>query len=272
MATKSVLGRVLDQLGEDIVLGRYPSGSSLPPEHTLCTQLGVSRTVVREAVKSLVAKGLLVTGPKLGTRVLDDEQWNWFDPAVVAWHNRGGMTGEFLREVHELRRIIEPVAVAMAAERATAQDIHRLEQAYAGMRLALEGEGDYVLHDLAFHQGMLQACHNRMVGQMGKALAALLRTTFEVSTSRPHGLAGALPLHRAMLDAVVARQPAAAQQATLALIDIVGSEIDLVLATWQEQAQASSETAQPRKHQRAAPKAAAVAPATKRRTTQELEP
>ena len=88
-------------------------------EPVLCESLGVSRTVVREAVKSLVAKGLLVTGPKLGTRVLPEEHWNWFDPDVVAWQSKAGLTREFLRDLQELRRVVEPAAVRLAADRAT---------------------------------------------------------------------------------------------------------------------------------------------------------
>ena len=101
---KNVHGGTVDLLGEAIVTGRYPVGSSLPPEPMLCEELGVSRTVIREAVKSLIAKGLLVTGPKVGTRVLAEEQWNWFDPDVVAWQSRAGLSREFLRDLQEIGR------------------------------------------------------------------------------------------------------------------------------------------------------------------------
>jgi DNA-binding FadR family transcriptional regulator len=231
MAIKNVHGHTLDHLGGAIVGGHYPPGSSIPPEPTLCEELGVSRTVVREAVKSLVAKGLLVTGPKVGTRVLPSDQWNWFDPDVVAWQGKAGLTREFLRDLQELRRVVEPAAVRIAAERATAQDIAGIEAAYAGMKDAIEQGGDYVRHDLAFHQGLLSACHNRMVVQMSKALGALLRTSFEISTSRPDGPATSLPLHRAVLDAVIARQPAKAEKASLLLIDSAADDIDQVLAS-----------------------------------------
>ena len=231
MRIKNVHGNTLDHLGEAIVAGKYLPGTSLPPEAQLCDALGVSRTVVREAVKSLVAKGLLVTGPKLGTRVLQSEQWNWFDPDVVAWQSKAGLTREFLRDLQELRRVVEPAAVRIAAERATAQDIAEIEAAYAGMKDAIDNGGDYVRHDLAFHQGLLRACHNRMVVQMSKALGALLRTSFEISTTRPDGPASSLPLHRAVLDAVIARQPAKAERASWALIDSAGEDIDQVLAS-----------------------------------------
>jgi DNA-binding FadR family transcriptional regulator len=231
MAIKNVHGHTLDHLGGAIIAGRYPPGSSIPPEPTLCEELGVSRTVVREAVKSLVAKGLLVTGPKVGTRVLPSEQWNWFDPDVVGWQSKAGLTRDFLRDLQELRRVVEPAAVRLAAERATAADVQEIETAFAGMRAAIEDGGDYVRHDLAFHQGLLRACHNRMVVQMSKALGALLRTSFEISTSRPDGPANSLPLHRAVLDAVIARNPAKAERAILVLIDGAADDIEQVLAS-----------------------------------------
>jgi DNA-binding FadR family transcriptional regulator len=219
----------LDALGEAVVDGRYPPGSSIPPEPTLCQTFGVSRTVVREAVKSLVAKGLLVTGPKLGTRVVSADQWNLFDPDVVRWHGRHGVPPELLRDLQELRRVVEPAAVRLAAQRATAEDIAAIEQAYAGMRQAIEHGGDYVTHDLRFHQGLLRASRNRMMAQMSKALGALLRTSFEVQTSRPEGAARSLPLHRAVLDAVIARRPAQAERAIRVLIDGAEQDIDHVL-------------------------------------------
>jgi DNA-binding FadR family transcriptional regulator len=228
---KNVHGGTVDLLGEAIVTGRYPVGSSLPPEPLLCEELGVSRTVIREAVKSLIAKGLLVTGPKVGTRVLAEEQWNWFDPDVVAWQSRAGLSRDFLRDLQELRRLVEPAAVRLAAERATAQDIAEIESAYVGMKRAIDEGGDYVTHDLRFHQGLLRAGHNRMVAQMSKALGALLRTSFEMSTTRPDGPANSLPLHRAVLDAVIARSALQAERAVIVLIEGANEDIEQVLAS-----------------------------------------
>ena len=228
---KNVHGNTVDHLGEAIVAGRYAAGSSLPPEPMLCEELGVSRTVVREAVKSLIAKGLITTGPKVGTRVLDESEWNWFDPDVIIWQGKAGLTPEFLRDLQELRRLIEPAAVRMAAERASAEEIAEIEDAYAGMKRAVEGGGDYVTYDLRFHQGLLRAAHNRMVVQMSKALGALLRTSFEISTTRKDGPKNSLPMHRAVLDAVIAHNPAKAEKAILQLIDGAREDIELVLGS-----------------------------------------
>lgn len=228
---KNVHGTTVDLLGHAIISGRYAVGSSLPPEPLLCEQLGVSRTVVREAVKSLVAKGLIITGPKLGTRVLPEDQWNWFDPDVISWQSQLGLTHEFLKDLQDLRRVVEPAAVRMAAERATAQDITDIEDAFAGMNKAVHEGGDYVTFDLRFHQGLLRASHNRMLIQMSKALGALLRTSFEISTSKQDGPKSSLSMHREVLDAVIARQPDRAEKAILKLIDGARDDIQHVLGT-----------------------------------------
>ena len=226
---KNVHGNTVDHLGAAIVAGRYGVGESLPPEPVLCDELGVSRTVIRESVKSLVAKGLITTGPKVGTRVLPSDRWNWFDPDVIIWQSQAGLTAEFLRDLQEMRRIVEPAAIRLAAERATPGDIAQTEAAYEGMRHAIEAGGDYVSHDLKFHQSLLLASRNRMMVQMSKALSALLRTSFEISTKRKDGPRSSLPLHRAVLDAVIARNPARAEKAILVLIDGAHEDIEEIL-------------------------------------------
>ena len=228
---KNVHGNTVDHLGEAIVAGRYGMGASIPPEPVLCLELGVSRTVVREAVKSLIAKGLMTTGPKVGTRVLSSDHWNWFDPDVISWQSKAGLTPEFLRDLQDLRRVVEPAAMRLAAERATAQDLAEIEAAYAGMKRAVEEGGDYVTFDLRFHQGLLRACRNRMLVQMSKALGALLRTSFEISTRRKDGPLNSLPLHREVLDSVIAHDPDRAEKAIRVLIDGARIDIEEVLAS-----------------------------------------
>ena len=228
---KNVHGNTVDHLGEAIVAGRYGVGASIPPEPVLCLELGVSRTVVREAVKSLIAKGLMTTGPKVGTRVLSSDHWNWFDPDVISWQSKAGLTPEFLRDLQDLRRVVEPAAMRLAAERATAQDLAEIEAAYAGMKRAVEEGGDYVTFDLRFHQGLLRACRNRMLVQMSKALGALLRTSFEISTRRKDGPLNSLPLHREVLDSVIAHDPDRAEKAIRVLIDGARIDIEEVLAS-----------------------------------------
>ena len=252
-SNKNSHGRTLDLLGEAIVGGRYPAGGPMPAEPVLCEQLGVSRTVVREAVKSLVAKGLVVTGPKVGTRVLTQDKWNWFDPDVITWQASCGLTHEFVRDLHDLRRAVEPAAARLAARRISPRHIEEMEAAYAGMKEAIENGGDYVTFDLRFHHAILNAADNRMIVQMNKVLHALLRTSFEISTSKANGPALSLPLHRAVLDALIARDPAAAEAAVAFLIDSAREDIDEVLGSRSSLPRLS----RPPPHLKAAPRAAA---------------
>ena len=153
----------VDHLGEAIVAGRYAVGAVLPAEPLLGIEFGVSRTVVREAVKSLIGKGMLSIRPRVGTRVLASNSWNWFDPDVIAWQSAAGIEPEFIRDLQELRRALEPAAVRLATQRASADDIEAIEQAYQGMEQAVDEGGDYVSQDLKFHQGLLRASGNRDV-------------------------------------------------------------------------------------------------------------
>ena len=181
---------------------------------------------------TLAAKGMLVTGPKVGTRVLPSDQWNWFDPDVIAWLVKKGLPREFVRDLQDLRRVVEPAAVRLAAQRADAQDLAAIESAYAGMKHAVEqGGDDYITHDLRFHQSLLRASRNRMLAQMSEVLSALLRTSFEISTRKDNGPASSLSMHREVLDAVSARQPERAEQVILRLIDSARQDIDDVLSS-----------------------------------------
>jgi DNA-binding FadR family transcriptional regulator len=119
----------------------------------------------------------------------------------------------------------------LAAERATAADIQGVSAAYAGMKKAIEEGGDYVTHDMHFHTGMLVASHNRMIVQMSKALGALLRTSFEISTTRKDAPKAALPLHKAVLDAVIAKNPDKAEKAISVLIEGAHHDMEHVLTS-----------------------------------------
>ena len=88
--------QVVDHLGQAIVHAELAPGATLPNEADLGTQLGVSRTVIREAVKVLAAKGLIEVRPKTGTRVLSRDQWNLLDPDVLAWQHQDGAAREEL--------------------------------------------------------------------------------------------------------------------------------------------------------------------------------
>ena len=109
---------VVDELGSRIVRGDLQPGQALPIEDSLARDLGVSRTVVREAIKGLAQKQLLTVRTRTGTRISPTAEWNHLDPDILRWRF-AGLDAKFVADVIELRRIIEPVAAELAATRAS---------------------------------------------------------------------------------------------------------------------------------------------------------
>lgn len=218
--------QVLETLGREICTGRIQSGQLLPPEQDLCDRFGFSRIVIREAIKSLAAKGLIEVKRRSGTLVLETRRWNLFDPDIIVWRAESKVIDPTMsRDLTEMRRIIEPAAVKLAATRASDDEKRQLRAAYMAMARAVAGKGDYVTADLAFHAVILSACGNQFVRQMQDAMSALLRVNFEVITKKPGGPASSLKLHENLCIAIEQGDPKAAEKAALILID--GAEEDL---------------------------------------------
>ena len=223
--------QVLDCIGQDICSGRYPAGQTLPSELDLCARFAFSRIVIREAVKSLAAKGMLEVRRKLGTLVLDRSHWNLFDPEIIAWRAQiTGIDQEMSRDLLELRRIVEPAAARFAALRAGDQDREAIAAAFEGMKQAVAGHGDYVTADLAFHAAILSACGNQFLRQMQNAVSAILRTGFEVISLKTGGPAFTLPMHQQLCLAIERGDADAAEQAALNLIDQAEKDLHEALA------------------------------------------
>jgi GntR family transcriptional regulator, galactonate operon transcriptional repressor len=217
---------VVTRLGIEICAGRYPPGRVIPPEPVLGANLGVSRIVVREAVKALVSKGMLETRRRTGTVVLDPSRWSLLDPEIVTW--RAAATGIDLalaNDIMELRRIVEPAAARLAAERARAADRQALRAAYEAMVRAVAGEGNYPEADLAFHQIIIKACANPFVSQLQSVMVTVLRIGFERVSETPGGPARSLPMHRKLCEAIEEGDALKAERAVLKLIE--GAETDL---------------------------------------------
>ncbi|MFE1451691.1 FadR/GntR family transcriptional regulator [Streptomyces olivaceoviridis] len=218
--------RVVDELGRRVVGGVWEPGNPLPVEDALAAEIGVSRGVVREAVKALVAKGMLHVRPRTGTRVLPPEHWNHLDRDVLRW-KQAGDAAALLRDTGELRRIVEPEAARLAAHRAGPDDVRVLYDSLAAMEAAAAepGRRGYVEADIAFHRALLDASGNRLLGSLGRAVGIALEHSFLISTQTPGAVEASLPGHRAVVEAVEARDPAAAAAAVLAIIEAADREI-----------------------------------------------
>lgn len=215
---------VVDQLGRLIVGGQFGREGSLPREDELTTRLGVSRTVIREATKTLQALGLVVTKPRLGTRVQPIENWRLLDPQVVEWLSDAEMPAGFERDLLELREIIEPPAAEFAALRGSDAEL----AAIASALRAMEAAGTKVDHEVAdfrFHEAILDASGNLLLAQMKPVLHAVLKASFRLSMHDHQRARASVAVHGRVTDAILARDPDSARNAVLALLQTARDDI-----------------------------------------------
>jgi len=230
-AVRSGLGRnltygMLDALGRAIVTGRYET-EPFPTEAELAKQHGVSRSVTREAVKMLTAKGLLSARPRQGTVVQPASSWNLFDTDVLRWLLERQFSVDLLRQFSQLRIAIEPEAAALAAQFATAEDLQRISAGLARMEAAERGLDDTLDADIAFHVAVLRASGNPFYAQFRDMVATALRTSIRF-TNRIKGRSASVADHAAVRDAIAARDYTAARVAMRTLIGDVVELIDTV--------------------------------------------
>ena len=174
-------------------------------ENDLCLKLKVSRSVLRESVKVLASKGLLEVRPKVGIRVRPRSEWNLLDPELLVWQFEAGMDDQLLRNLVEVRLIVETGASGLAAMRATSEEIAWLGDCYREMKLNVDDREAYNAADLRFHTAVFAACHNPLLERMTSTLRTGLAVTQRV-TSKLHADVG-LPLHEAVVNAVSERNP-----------------------------------------------------------------
>lgn len=226
---KPELGRnltygLLDNLGRAIVTGRY-NHEPFPTEAELAKQHGVSRSVTREAVKMLTAKGLLSARPRQGTVVQPTSSWNLFDTDVLRWLLERQFSIELLKQFNQLRVAIEPEAASLAARFASVQSLRQINEGLERMKAAERGEDDTLEADIAFHVAVLRASGNPFYGQFREVVATALRTSIRF-TNRIKGRTASVADHTAVRDAIAAGDADGARTAMRHLIADVLTLID----------------------------------------------
>ncbi len=231
---RSSLGRnlthgMLDALGRSIVTGEY-TGRVFPTEADLATRYAVSRSVTREAVKMLTAKGLLSARPRQGTIVQPEDSWNLFDADVLRWLLERKFSIQLLRQFSELRVSIEPAAAELAARTASPAGLALVEVGYRRMVAAEAGQDDPLDADIAFHVAVLEASGNPFYGQFRDVVETALRTSIRF-TNRFKGRTASLPAHKAVKDAIEAHDSAGAHAA----MSLIIREVMLLIADAERQ-------------------------------------
>ena len=219
LRARSNHAEVARSVGIDIISGRYGEGARIPGDAELMATFGVSRTVLRESVKTLVAKGLLTTKAGVGTVVRGRSAWNMFDVDVLAWHLDVGIDRRFLTDLAEIRLAVEPQAAALAAARRTDADIVELHRSMGLMRNERPDSTAFADADLALHIAVANASGNPFMRSIGAVIEAALRASFLRSAPvEPEDHATVLLWHQRIVDAIVDQDADAAAAAMTAVI------------------------------------------------------
>ena len=213
---RNVHSQVADRIGALIVRGDVAPGDPLPSEVKICEMLDVSRTVVREAIRTLTGKGLVESRAKSGTRVRPREEWNQLDVDVLRWQLEHTDIDSYLAKLFELRNAMEPTAAALAATAATAADREALRQACDAMVAARDNEA-FVVADIAFHKQLYIASRNEFFWPIAQMFEITLRESFRLAALGDHR-PRAFGEHREVMEAILARDPERARAATRVLL------------------------------------------------------
>jgi DNA-binding FadR family transcriptional regulator len=236
---------LVEALGQSIVGGRYAVDHPFSTEAELAHQYGASRSVTREAVKMLAAKGLLSARPRQGTFVQPEPYWNLLDPDVLRWLLERKFSLKLLRDFTEVRLAIEPTAAALAAKRADAEGLAGIRRGIERMQAAAKGEDDHLAADIAFHVAILNATGNAFYIQLHELVNTALRISIYFTNSLKGVRQASIPGHESVFNAILARDPSGASAAMNTLLLEVMELIDRAAETHEPLEKHSADEANP---------------------------
>ncbi|MDB5612843.1 MAG: FadR family transcriptional regulator [Devosia sp.] len=213
---------VINEIGLGIVTGRFPVGSILASDAVMMENYGVSRTVLREAMKTLEAKGLVEARPKVGTRVSPSSRWSLFDPQVLSWHYYAKPDRRFYESLFDVRRALEARAAALAAQRRTAENIRVMKYWLHQMDSA---GGDLENHGIAaleIHRAVADTSGNSIL----RSVTGIVELTLALAL-RQCGKTGAEAYLQASLETLTALVAAIGDSDSAAATSIVEQVINL---------------------------------------------
>ena len=226
--TGRIHGSIAHDLGVAIVGGRLLPGALLRGEIEHSEDLQVSRSAYREAIRILAAKGLVESRPKAGTRVCARRRWNMLDPDILSWTFEAGASPAFLRDLFELRMVVEPAAAGHAANRRDSRDLTRMGHALEEMARAPTGSAAWGAADSDFHDAILVTSRNEILMSLASSIEAAL-TWMTAYRKHNRGLRDLEPEHRAVYDAIVAGDAGQARAAMVALLHHARAQVEASL-------------------------------------------
>jgi DNA-binding FadR family transcriptional regulator len=219
-------GQIVEAIGTAIADGTHSTGDQIIPEF-LGANFQVSRTVIREVLKVLEAKGMVQARPRLGTRVRPSNEWNLLDPDVIRWRSIGAESARQLEELLGLRSAIEPLAARQACQERTPKSLATLRSALQAMSDATDAKdlAWFTNADVDFHRALLAASGNMIVEQLADLIEAALRLRFQLDLVPRQHAPGAIESHRAIVEAIEERDEREAELASRRVVDEAGMEI-----------------------------------------------
>lgn len=207
-----------EKLAQRILKDEYPVGSILPAEMELAALFGVSRTAVREAVKTLTAKGMLLPRPRIGTRVTPRAQWNFLDKELLAWWMTKDNIDDVVDDFLIMRHSLEPQACALAAMHSNAAQQKKL---IAIMEQMVAQQACFEKHrwidiDMAYHELVYEMSGNAFMISFANLFRPVYYNYFSAVTD-DHVVK--LDLHQAIVDAICQRESQMAFTACIALLN-----------------------------------------------------
>lgn len=210
--------RIMEDLGVAIVTGRYSENNPFPVEAELCKHYAVSRSILREAVKMLTAKGLLGARPRHGTWVQPEDSWNLLDPDVLRWMLERKLSFSLLIELNQIRLAVEPIAAGLAALSNDAGRKAAVMAAIERMAAAERGDDDPLASDIAFHVGVMRAGGNRFYAQLCELIETSLRFSIRTTNYFKGVKLASVADHRKVADAIMSGNAPEAEAAMRSLI------------------------------------------------------
>lgn len=212
---------VINEIGAGIITGRFPIGSILPTDAVMMENYGVSRTVLREALRTLEAKGLVEARPKVGTRVSPSSRWNLFDAQVLSWHFEAQLDRRFVESLFDVRQALERRAADLAVRHRTAEQVRLLKYWVHQMDLSADSVEQHALADLEVHRLIAETSRNpllRSVTGVVELTLALAATSGSPAERHETRLASTLR-HETLIIAIEAGDPVQAAAAIDAIVE-----------------------------------------------------
>ncbi|KAE8176054.1 FadR/GntR family transcriptional regulator [Photobacterium carnosum] len=216
VANRNLSYRLAESIGRRILIGDPAPGCILPGEVELGEMYGVSRTAVREAIKMLAAKGMVLPRPRIGTRIMPKKNWNYLDQDLLAWLDFDA-DSQLIIEYQKVRLTLEPEAAALAAIHATIEDRLEFEQLMLQMHQMKDdfNQERWIEIDTRFHQLVYFSSGNHFISPFGNLFKAVFENYFRVVTREQ---VMKLDVHQRIVDGILQRDPDVARQATLELL------------------------------------------------------